>query len=241
MKIQLPIVLFAVAASSASCGIHSSRVVVPPHIYEYASKSNADIMKELPQEEAFAVMRALRRFEEPTLEKGRRLDWSTLKENADNSRKLEIESVDSAGNKRAENLNPIPRVSAFKGGHYFSTMTAIAIEEGLDPTAIPALVVGYRPNFGGDDGKANFFQGMGFDLIFGGALNNIGGGGDSDLSLALGAGVTFPWSDSGALSFGAVTWRNEAENGDGDIESDTEIAAYIGISLGSFNVKPQDQ
>lgn len=166
----------------------------------------------------------------------------------DPSKRREI-VIDASGDGIAQpgetRLKSKPRAAAFKSGHYFSTMTAVAVEEGLDPTAIPALVVGYRPKKALDwlNLDTNFFRGMGYDIVVGGALNSASGSGSSssDVSLALGAGVTFPWSDSGALSFGVMTWREEVDNGLGGFDGRTELAAYIGISLGSFNVKPQVQ
>jgi hypothetical protein len=156
---------------------------------------------------------------------------------------------DPDGSGTFETLRSLPRRDVLRSGHYFSSVTALAVEEGLRPTPIPALVLGYRPDL--DDWSAcpDFVRamGLGFDLLVGGALNNLGNGGDDDsVELAVGLGITLPWSDSGALSLGVVTWRRTVdEGGDGSLpatlEDRTEVAFYVGISLGSFNVGSQEQ
>ncbi len=128
-------------------------------------------------------------------------------------------------------------------GFYFSTVTAIAVEEGLDPIAIPALVLGYRPDLDDYEKVPGFIRqsGIGFDLLVGGALNTASGEGD-DVELALGLGISIPWSDSGALSIGAVTWRGgSVDPVTMEASSETEVALYVGISLGGFNVGSKEQ
>ncbi len=235
---QIPsAVLALIAAASASCALPSRRVV-PEHIFRYAAKSNRDIATELPASEAYEVLKGLGRIEGDSLAPtaGQRI-VSSLE-----SPRIVALSTDNAFDDADTPYRTVPREAVLKSGHYFSTMTAIAVESGLDPTPIPALVVGYRPEFSWDGLDFISTAGVGFDLVLGGALNSLGSGaGSSDLELAVGLGITIPWSDSGALSIGAITWREEGTDAMGGMTENTEIAAYIGISLGSFNVQPQQQ
>ncbi|MEM8713673.1 MAG: hypothetical protein AAGG01_22255 [Planctomycetota bacterium] len=225
-------------ACLTSCVSPLTRTVVPPEIYKYASKSNRDIATELPVTEAFDVLTKLKRIEAApnlTVKPSYRLI-------ADDSSPDVLTLTDPSNSPGFTNTtfrNQVRR-PVLRSGHYFSTMTAVAIEEGLDPTAIPALVVGYRPEF--NDGVADFIRnsGVGFDIVVGGALNSAGAGTDSNLELALGLGITIPWSDSGAFSIGAMTWREESMDDMGGSLENTEVAMYIGISLGSFNVSTDE-
>ncbi len=227
----------AVLAGLSSCVGGLPRTVVPPHIFKYAGKSNRDIVNELPVTQAITVLEELGRVHS-TSTFTVTPDW-TLGEKP-NTDPLVFELKDKSGVPVASLYSEVRR-PVLQSGQYFSTLTAVAIEERLDPPAIPALVVGYRPDF--DDGVADFIRnsGVGFDLICGGALNGAGAGSDSDLELAVGLGITIPWSDSGAFSIGAVTWREESMDDMGMSMDNTEIAMYIGISLGSFNVSDNGQ
>lgn len=206
------------------CSACQGRKVVSSRAFQYAELPDEVIARELPPDEAAKVLVELERIQPPT--------------QADLDR---MSSVDGSRSVTRENgqllINGVPVRAApdqpdklYESGTYFSTMTAIAVEEGLDPTAIPALIVGYRPAW---DLIGLQGTGIGFDLVVGGAVSP-GGSGDSDIELALGLGVSLPWSNSGALSFGVVSWRTEDESSG---SSDTETALYFGISLGSFNVK----
>lgn len=232
-------VVCCVAALLASCVNPLTRVIVPPEIYKYATHSNRDIATDLPVTEAMDVLRKLKRIDASpnvTVKPGFELEpGATTPEEL-----TLIDPAAPAGTARPTPFRNLVRRPVLKSGHYFSTMTAVAIEEGLDPTAIPAIVVGYRPEF--NDGVADFIRnsGVGFDLVVGGALNSAGAGTDSDLELALGLGLTIPWSDSGAFSIGAMTWREESTSDMGGVLENTEVAMYIGISLGSFNVSTDD-
>lgn len=149
-----------------------------------------------------------------------------------------------ADHDRYVTLASLPRRNVLQSGHYFSTLTAVAIEEGLRPTAIPALVVGYRPDMDGIDWLPRWVKGtgVGLDLLVGGALSPLSGdsGEGNDIELAVGLGLTLPWSDSGALSVGAVTWRsNRFDENAMESVSNTEVALYVGVSIGSFKVSTQ--
>lgn len=137
-------------------------------------------------------------------------------------------------------IRTLPARNVLRQGYYFSTITAIAIEEGLKPTAIPALVLGWRPDLDHQRWAPEWIKstGIGLDLLVGGALNSLGSDSDSDVALAVGVGFTIPWSDAGALSAGVVTWREETmSDAAAGMTDQTEVALYLGISIGSFKVE----
>lgn len=233
--------------------------VVSPELYRYASQPTTSIVKEMSDESAIRTLRALGRAEltssdapatDEMLEEALTDPDRTITSDP-TSLSVTFHPIVAGSNgapaTRSATTTKTLTVGLRKGdapeniaalGPYFSTLTAIAVEEGLEPTAIPGLAVGYRPKWSELPGWINWggmFDGLedaaaGIDLLVGGAVAP-GGSGDGDVELALGLGLSFPWANDGALSVGAVTWRSEIDG-----VGDTEIAAYFGLNLGSFQV-----
>lgn len=110
-------------------------------------------------------------------------------------------------------------------GSFFETVTAIAFDAKLEPVAIPALAIGYRP--GKDSWLVDdtcFPEGTAVELLLGGALNAQGS--DSDgIELALGAGFSMPVSTNATLAFGYIRWNPD--------EGDIDEGMYLGITIGA--------
>ncbi|MEM6673664.1 MAG: hypothetical protein AAF726_12530 [Planctomycetota bacterium] len=244
-------VLLALALLLVSCG---GGRTVSARAFQYAAVPTETIVSELSAKNALSVLKELGRLEEQEGADGEMTIAEGPPGSASGSTDTEafdlllegVTALSVTGTtvdvQAADPQNPVqlrrvrtPKEDAlFKAGPYFSTLTAIAVEEGLDPTAIPGVAVGYRPHWQELGDWANFLSscGLGFDFFVGGAVGPSGGD-NGNVELALGAGITIPWSNNGAVSFGAVTWRTE----EGDpVSANTEVAAYFSINLGNFNV-----
>lgn len=242
-----------------------NRLVVEESSFEYAQRSNRDIVDSLPSSEAYSVLTELGRVDasvqrslplgaslrsKPTTAMPAPSTGEAGEDNGDDAAlatppATSMKEVQwrSKGGTTWEDLPLLKEREVLKSGFYFSTVTAVAIEDNLRPTAIPALILGYRPTWGEQSYATGKLLrvlegwGVGYDFMVGGALNGLSGGDDeSDIDLALGVGITIPWSDAGALSIGVTNWRTETTDDMGSVLEDEDWAVYIGISLGGFNV-----
>lgn len=101
---------------------------------------------------------------------------------------------------------------------YFSVGAVVAFDNDLEATSIPVVSYNMYPFDFSDK-----WDTIGFQFVFGGALSS-GGGGESDIGLALGGGFFTPVGESGSLSIGHIVWD---EDGNG------ENGWYVGINIGS--------
>ncbi len=240
-----------------------NRLVVEGAAFEYAEKSNRDIVDSLPPTEAYSVLSKLGRIDstvqrslplgaslrsKPTTAMSVRStaeggDGGDAPATAPATSMKEVQWRPKGDEGEWEDLRLLTEREVLKSGFYFSTVTAVAIEANLRPTAIPALILGYRPTWGEQtSGTGKLLRmlegwGVGYDFMVGGALNGLtGGDNESDIDLALGLGFTIPWSDAGALSIGVTNWSTETTDDMGNVFEDEDWAIYVGISLGGFNV-----